>query len=228
MTEQSTSMETSDFIGRPSISSRLAILSFASGLILCCPGTGALAVITGCAALLLGIREPGASWRKFALGGVALGAVGLIALSFLYLGIHGWWEREGRLLYSGPNNALVALDSGSIEGFRAEFIGKGAEAPDADIEAFAGQLEEHFGQFRVCRSTRQDEPPIDGAGPWELGEFEAVFDRGEPPTEARRVPAVIGIERQPSGTLRLTWVLIDPEGARIRYPPLPAEEESDG
>lgn len=227
MTEHPASADASELVGRPSWASRLAILSFASGLILCCPGTGALAIVTGVAALLLGVRESGASWRKFALGGLALGVVGLVSLSFLYLGIHGWWEREGRVLYSGPNNALVALDSGSIAEFRLEFTGKGEGASDAEIEAYRGQLEKHFGRFKVCRSTRQDEPPIEGEGPWELGEYEAVFNQGEPPTEVR-VPAVIGLDRLPSGRLRLTWVLIDPEGARVRYPPDPAKEVSDG
>ena len=227
MMEATDPVSKGELSGRPSLASRLAVISFASGLILCCPGTGALAILTGAGALVLGVREANASWRKFALGGLLLGLLGIVAVAGLYFGVHGWWEREGRVLYSGPNNALVALDAGSLAKFRLEFTGEGADAPDARIEAFARQLEEHFGRFRVCRSTRQASPAIDGPGPWALGEFEAIFDKGDPPTELR-VPAEVGIARLPSGRLRLTWVVIDPDGIRVRYPAKLADEDSDG
>ena len=209
--------------GRPTIASRLAVASFASGLVLCCPGTAALAIVTGTVALLLGVRESNATWRKFAVGGLSLGILGMAVLGGLYFGIHGWWEREGRILYSGPNNALVALDAGSLTTFRAEFDGAGAEASDAEIQAFSQQLTDNFGRFRVCRSTRQTPPDTEGPGPWSLGQYEAVFSKGDPPTEVR-VPAEVGIARLPSGTLRLTWVVLDPDGVRVGYPPQLTEE----
>ena len=203
---------------RPTVASRLAVLSFASGLVVCCPGTGALALVTGALALIIGLGETNVRWRKFAVGGVALGAMSLAIIGVLYFVVHGWWEREGRILYSGPNNALVALERGSSATFKAEFTGAGAAATQDAVESFGTQLREQFGTFRVCRSTRQSEPLLEGPGPWSLGEFEAFFDKGTPPAVVR-VAAEIGITRLPSGTLRLTWVEIDPDGVRLRFPP---------
>ena len=212
---------------RPTMASRLAVLSFASGLVLCCPGTGALALVAGIAALLLGMGEAGASWRKFALGGIGLGAVGLILFMWFYFGVHGWWEREGRILYSGPNNALVALDQGDMAGFRGEFMGPAAELPEEAILAFKAGTLESFGRFRVCRSTRQEPPVREGPGPWTIGEYEAIFFTDDPPSE-RRVPAKIGLDAMPSGTLRLTWIILDPEGDPIGYPERATKEAPDG
>lgn len=217
----------------PTIAARFAILSFASGLVFCCPGTSLLAVVAGATALLMGLREANASWRKFAVGGVLLGLVSLVVLIVLYFVVNEKWEREWRVLYTGPNNALVALDGGSLEGFRAEFTGPAAHGSDADVRAFEGKLREQLGRFGWCRSIRQSPPDLDGSGPWELGEYEATFSSAEDPPWSGTLAARIGIDRLPSGTLRLTWVLIEGKGAhgedvRIRYPPLPFAEAPGG
>lgn len=222
MTTTETIQDDADAL-RPTFASRLAVLSFASGLALCCPGTGALAIVAGTLALVLGLRETDARWRKFAIGGVGLGVVSLVVLGTVYFTVHGWWEREGRVLYSGPNNALVALDQGEITVFRSEFSGPAASASDDAVQQFASELRQQFGTFLVCRSTRQSEPLLEGAGPWSLGEFEAIFKHDTRTTE-QRVPAKIGLTRLPSGTLRLTWVELDAEGVRLRFPAEPTGE----
>ncbi len=77
-----------------SVASRFAVLSFASGLVFCCPGTSLLALISGVIALLIGAREVNASWRKFALGGVLLGLLSLGGLVVVYFLVHEKWEQE--------------------------------------------------------------------------------------------------------------------------------------
>ena len=218
---------------KPTVASRFAVLSFASGLVFCCPGTSLLAILAGVSALLLGMRERGASWRKYAVGGVLLGLGSVTALLILYTVAHGRWEREWRVLYTGPNNALYLLETGSPASFRAEFTGGAADGSDADVEAFRIQLEKDLGQFLRAHSIRQSPPDLDGTGPWELGEFEAFFSKAgaDPPWEGA-VAAKIGINRLPSGTLRLTWVLLEGKGpqgedVRIRYPALGTAEVPD-
>ena len=218
---------------RPSAASRFAVLSFASGLVFCCPGTSLLALLMGALALLIGAREANASWRKFALGGMALGLASLCGLVTVYFVVHEKWEQEWRVLYTGPNNALYALDTGSLDGFRAEFMGPAADRPDAEIQAFQSELNDQLGRFGWSRSIRQSEPDLDGPGPWELGEYEAFFTKeGEHPWSGA-IPVRIGINRLPSGTLRLEWVLIEGTGphdedVRIRYPARPLAEVPGG
>ena len=217
----------------PTVASRFAVLSFASGLVFCCPGTSLLALLTGAAALLIGLREANAAWRKFAIGGMLLGLTSLVVLLLLYFFVHQKWEQEWRVLYTGPNNALVALYAGSPEGFRAEFTGPAATGTDAEIRAFEADLRERLGRFNWCRSIRQTAPELDGPGPWELGEYEAHFTKAQPVPWTGVVPARIGINRLPSGTLRLEWMLIEgvgphDEDVRIRYPAPPFSEAPGG
>ena len=120
------------------LSSRLAVLSFAAGLIFCCPLTGLLAVMTGVAALLIGRAQVSASWRRYAWIGVVLGMSGTVATPLMAWGVSGWWDREGRILFSGPNNALYKLSQNDTEGFLGEFVFKAERPTLASVEAFTG------------------------------------------------------------------------------------------
>ena len=99
------------------IPSRLAVLSFATGLIFCCPGTSIISILSGIAAFIANGIRPATdrSWRKFAVGGMVMGVVSLSSLLWLYDFAHQRWEQEWRLLLTGPNNALFALEEGELE-----------------------------------------------------------------------------------------------------------------
>ena len=217
----------------PSSASRLAVLSFASGLVFCCPGTGILAVLAGLASLVL-LRihpEPAPTWRKYAYGGIILGTVTLCALAWLWSLTSTRWNQEWRLLLTGPNNALVALQEGSLEGFRSEFTGPASEQSDASIQAFASSIEDQLGRFHASRSELTEPPDLPEPPPWDLGGYQASFSNLDQGNWTGDIAARIGIERLPSGTLRLTWILLEGEGpdgvpVRIRYPASPDVEKS--
>ena len=217
----------------PSSASRLAVLSFASGLVFCCPGTGILAVLAGLTSLIL-LRfrpEPEATWRKYAYGGIILGVLTLSALSWMWSLTSTRWNQEWRLLLTGPNNALVALQEGSLEGFRSEFTGPASEGSDAAIEAFSSSIETQLGRFHASRSELTEPPDLPEPPPWDIGGYQATFSHLDQGNWTGEVTARIGIERLPSGTLRLIWILLEGEGpdglpVRIRYPASPDLEKS--
>lgn len=229
-TEQAEQAERADH----SAASRFAVLSFASGLVLCCPGTGLLAILAGITSLVL-LRlkpEPDARWRKYAFGGMALGTVTLVALVSLWSIGSERWDRELRLLLTGPNNALFALQTDDLDGFRAEFAGDGARI---DPDAFASlrkRIQDELGTFDACRSTLTEPPDLPEPPPWSLGGYVATFSHLEKGAWTGGIDATIGIDREPSGRLRMTWFLLEGEGpdgvaVRIRHPHQ-ADMEVDG
>ena len=196
------------------VASRLAVLSFAAGLIFCCPMTGLLAISSGVAALFLGHTQSVASWRKYAWGGILLGLIGTVATPLLAWGVSGWWDREGRILFSGPNNALFALYQGDPEAFLDEFAYEGERPSETAVAAFKSALETRHGTFMRCLS---DQPPeLEGAAPWTLDDYTAQFVSADGISE---VPVSIGLIRTPSDSLSLVWVEVDSESVTsLRFP----------
>lgn len=201
--------------------SRLAVLSFAAGLIFCCPLTGLLAITTGGAALLLGGRHPAVSWRKYAWFGILLGLIGSIATPLMAWGVSGWWDREGRILFSGPNNALYELYQGNPDAFLDEFEFVAERPSLASVAVFQEALVDRHGEFMRCLS---DQPPeLEGASPWTLDDYVAQFKSGEGMAE---VPVSIGLIRTPSDTLTLVWIEFDSESdTPLRFPPTIKESD---
>ena len=133
------------------------------------------------------------------------------------------WEVEWRLLLTGPNNALFALEEGELELFRAEFDGPGATLDDEEIRRFGELVRERFGRFLKSESELDAPPEFEGPPPWRLGGYQTLFTSEEAGEWTGVVNATIGIERLPSGTLKLGWILLEGEGptgedVRIRYP----------
>jgi len=194
--------------------SRLAVLSLAAGLIFCCPLTGLLAVATGGAALFLGHSEEVAPWRRYAWIGIMLGLIGSLLTPLTAWGVSGWWEREGRILFSGPNNALYELYQDGPAGFLDEFEFAGERPSEASAESFKELLQSRHGVFMRCLS---DAPPaLEGASPWSLDEYVAQFKTADGTSE---IPVSIGLIRTPSDTLRLVWIEFDSDSeAPLRFP----------
>ena len=205
------------------LASRLAVLSLAAGLIFCCPITGLLAVVTGGAALFLGRNESVPSWRKYAWGGVLLGMVGLCATPLLAWSVSGWWEREGRILFSGPNNALYELYQDAPEAFLGEFELPSQTAPTLQsAEAFKERLLARHGEF--MRSLSNAPPVLDGPEPWVLQDYVAQFKTTDGISE---IPVTIGLIRTPSDTLKLIWIEFDSDSETpLRFPSM--SKELDG
>ena len=209
----------------PSAASRLAVLSFATGLIFCCPGSSIISILAGSGAFIAhGIRpRPDVSWRKYAIGGICMGLISLVSLFWLYEFAHQRWEQEWRVLLTGPNNALYALQENDLALFRQEFEGPAASLSDEAIQRFATEVREQLGLFQKSESDLDRPPEFEGSPPWELGGFQTVFASEKEGEWAGVVESTIGIEQLQSGTLRLGWILIEGEGptgeaVRIRYP----------
>ena len=212
------------------IASRLAVLSFASGLVLCCPLAGLVAVFTGALALFQGrgaVRDT--SWRRYAWGGLSLGVVGTLAgLISLLVFSHSkdQWEREGRVLFSGPNNALYALSEENHPEFHAEFTGPGAIANEEALSVFKARLANEFGTFLYCNSP--EVVRIEGEGPWTIEGYQAVFASIKDPSIRSDFPCEIEVERLPSGTLRLVRFEIRSDATVIEYPTPSLDEVPQG
>ena len=202
------------------LASRLSAFSLASGLVLCCPLAGIAAVLTGGLALFIG-RDAhiDRSWRRYAWGGVGLGVLGVVlgvVGAILFNQVNSRWEREGRVLFSGPNNALYALFNGDSDAFLQEFTTPGADATPAVMEDLKDRLTTHCGVFISCKAP--EIIVIDGSGPWTLDGYEARFSSLDQGEKASVYPCRIMVKRLPSGTLRLVWMEIPADQVMIRYP----------
>ena len=220
----------SDAERRVQLASKLGVFSLASGLVLCCPLAGLAAFSSGSLALYLGRGSvPDTSWRRYAWGGVGLGLLSLIlglVATIVFSQSRDHWEREGRLLYSGPNNALFALFNDDTEGFLKEFTGTGSEASASGLSNFQGQITSECGSFLYCNAP--DVVVIDGPGPWELDGYQVVFASSEKPGSKSVFPCRIMVKRLSSGTLRLVWMEIQSDQAMIRYPVPESQEARQG
>ena len=136
------------------------------------------------------------------------------------------WEREGRLLFSGPNNALFALYNDDSDGFLMEFTGEGAEASPEVLADLRSLIEARCGAFISCKAP--DVIAIDGSGPWTLEGYDATFASSTAGEENTVYPCRIRVERLPSGTLRLVWMEIQVEPVMIRYPSEAQEARQGG
>lgn len=206
------------------LASRLGALSFATGLLICCPATSFLAVCSGVMGLILGRHDHGAKWKRYALAGVVLGLVGGAGTLAVGFSVRAHWEREGRVLYSGPNNALLALSKDELQVARAEFAGGLASLSDEELAAFAEQLEMTWGNFIAAHSNADEPPELTGSGPW-TETYGATFEHLSKDTqEPERVTILVSAQllrvppSDPRGRLQLGFILLDPDGVRLDLP----------
>jgi hypothetical protein len=125
------------------------------------------------------------------------------------------WER----VEAGPRVALTAGFNGDIPGFKAEFYGDGASAPDDQVQAFINELRQRYGAFvssQFNEASGQSTQPQPG-NPVVPFPYVLTFDQGKVDATA----TIIFADQQ-KGTFinRLQSIVIhDPQRGDVEFPP---------
>jgi len=124
------------------------VLSLVSIILCCAPITATLAIILGLiGVVILGPNSP-KKGRGMALAAVLIGIV-LLTVSIL----GGMWGYRSFIkpIMVGPREALTQGFAGNFSGFKSQFHGAGATAPDVEARAFLDALRSRYGEFQNCR-----------------------------------------------------------------------------
>ncbi len=128
--------------------SGLAIGSLVCSLIVCCPITTVIGPLLGIAALVKIGGNPALKGRGIALAAIVMGIAFTLAQ---VIGGYRFWETFGVPVMKGPRDALTAGFVGDLAGFKDAFYGAGANATDAEAQAFIDELRDRYGEFTGSR-----------------------------------------------------------------------------
>jgi hypothetical protein len=220
----------------PAKTSGLAIGALVCSLIFFCPVTTVLGPILGLIALATIGTNPARKGKGLAVVAILLGV--LLTVGWIYGGykIYG----VGKLFYetveTGPRDALTAGFAGDFDGFKNAFYGPGAQASDAEAQAFIDELRGRYGEFV---GSRMDESRMQGRSTQpQPGEaqmpFPYLLEFTNETVEAEVEIVFADPQAQPQ-TIGEAFInklgyieVLDEERGTLRYPPsLPAEEDGD-
>ncbi len=139
--------------------SGLAISSLIFSIICCLPFTTIPGILLGAVALLSIGKNPALRGRGLAITGIVLGVIFTIGQGLIYPAAWGLVKAWYEVVATGPRDALTAGFADDTAGFRAEFYGSGANATDAEVQAFIDELRARYGAFTDCNLNEQ------GGGP---------------------------------------------------------------
>ncbi|MCZ6734597.1 MAG: hypothetical protein O7C65_02270, partial [Planctomycetota bacterium] len=128
---------------------------------------------------------------------------------------------------TGPRDALTAGFAADLAGFKDAFYGAGANATDAEVQAFIDELRNRYGEFTGSRLDQQGGSAQPAFGqpnvpfPYVL-EFEDVEVRTE-------VEVVFADPASGPGFInKLGYIKVfDDDAGDLTYPPPPADEGSE-
>ncbi len=198
-------IETESLAPRPPWSA-LAVTSFV--LALTCV-LSPLGVLLG---LVATVKRGGKRGLGFAIAAILVGAV----LSVVAYGLGYLTFLSYRLVEKGPRIALTAGFDGDAAGFKAEFHGAGAAAPDESVESFVEQLRSRYGEFAASQQAGPppQQPPM-GQGPMEFP-YRLTFDRGN----ADATVEVIFADPDEGFVWRIGSIEVhDADQGDVRFPP---------
>lgn len=189
--------------------SRLALVSLGLNIPCFLPPFTLAAAILGTAALVRIVRAPRArSGSGFAIAAIVLGVL-------LTLICTPYWWTAGRLMLTGPQDAIHAAMLGDHDEVRSAFVGEGAAADDAEIDAFARELDSRFGPLIDARPERSSGEPRRRGRTWTVP-YRLRFERQAVIAEVEITTWDPAKERS---TLRLVSIRIPGEGAApLRFP----------
>ena len=135
--------------------SRLAISSLICSIICCLPFTTIPGILLGAGALLSIGKNPALRGRGLAITGIVLGVIFTIGQVLIYPAIWGVFKDSMEVVEAGPRDALTAGFADDPAAFKAEFHGTGANATDAEVQAFVDELRDRYGAFVGSRFNEQ-------------------------------------------------------------------------
>jgi hypothetical protein len=144
--------------------SGLAISSLICSLICCLPFTTIPGILLGAVALVSIGKNPALKGRGLAFTGIVLGVLFTIGQVVIYPVAWKFIKTSMEAVAAGPRDALTAGFAGDVAGFKAEFYGSGANATDAEAQAFIDELRDRYGAYIGTRFNEQAGGPQPGFG----------------------------------------------------------------
>jgi len=135
--------------------SRLAIGSLVCSLICCVPVTTIPGILLGIVAMISIGNNPARKGKGLAVAGILLGVIFTAGQAYVYPKIIEFAGETFELVMNGPNDALVSGFAGDPVAFKSNFYGRGAQATDAEAQAFIDTLRSRYGEFQGCQFDEQ-------------------------------------------------------------------------
>jgi hypothetical protein len=194
-----------------------AVASLLVSIAACCPFiSSVLAILMGVRALIEIRANPMVKGRNYAIAGIIIGVVTILAWSS---GAR-WWHVHARLpLISGPQAELRRGLGGDVLGFKAGFHGHGALTDDAEAAAFLRHLSTRYGDLVGIEQSDagRDAPAPTGPAVIRIT-YLLRFQRCQVQAEAAFV--TFGPARVvPDPVFKWKWIrVIDPDRGDLIYP----------
>lgn len=195
------------------VTSPWAIASLMCSLVVVCPLATLLGPLIGLKAIAEIRARPGLKGTPLALAGIAIG----LAVTIMWVGSLFWLNSSVRQpIVRGPVNELQAGFRGDPTGFKAGFVGSGAEMPDEHAVTFINELTRRYGPFRAMEINENAVLDPDASEIQDyLVSYVMTFDRAVVEAQAAFVPFE---DMRPVGKWR--WIVIkDDELGDFAYPP---------
>lgn len=200
----------------PPRTSGLAVGSLVCSLIFCCPITTLLAPFLGLAAIVSIGNNPMRRGKGLALAGILLGIIFTAIWAVALVWIGGYAKEAFAMVEGGPREALTAGFNGDIAGFKAQFHGDGATAPDDQARAFLDELRKRYGGFvssQMSESGRTNPQPGNPVVPFP---YILTFDNGNVDATVE----IVFADQQTGGFINKLGSIVvhDPQRGDLTYP----------
>jgi len=196
--------------------SGLAIGSLVCSLICCVPVTTIPGILLGIAAMVSIGNNPARKGKGLAVAGILLGVIFTAGQVYVYPKVVDLAGEIFELIVNGPNDALVAGFAGDPAAFRSKFYGTGAQAHDAEAQAFIDTLRSRYGEFQSCHFDEQAQPSSTVGQPNTVLPFILKFENATVDADAQ----IIWLdERTGDKVFKFGWVIVrDADLGDLRYP----------
>lgn len=207
--------------GEPALSGRktsgLAVASLVCSLICCIPPLPLIGLLLGVGGVISIGNNPARKGKGLAIAGIILGLVFTVAHAILVPLGYKFYKVSTELVMNGPSGALAAGFAGDIAGFKGDFHGAGASAPDAEAAAFIEALRDRYGNLVGCSFNPNGPPPQQNFGkpsvpfPYVLHFDNATVDC---------TTEIVFSDAQKGGfIMKLGWITVhDPDQGDLTYP----------
>lgn len=213
--------------------SGLAIGSLVCSLICCVPVTTIPGILLGIGAMVSIGNNPAKKGKGLAIAGILLGVIFTGGQAYVYPKAIDFVRKSYEMVITEVNDTLADGFTGDSVAFKSHFYGTGAQATDAEAQAFIDMLRSRYGEFQGCALNEQVQASPSFGQPSSVFPYVLTFDDATVDAEAQIIWAD---ERTGEIVFKLGWVTVtDPDLGNLRYPlkmppvpsPPPAPEPPD-
>ncbi len=198
--------------------SGLAIGSLVCSLICCVPVTTIPGILLGIGAMISIGNNPARKGRGLAVAGILLGVIFTAGQAYVYPKVIDFAGKTFELVMNGPNEALAVGFANDPVAFKSHFYGTGAQATDAEAQAFIATLRSRYGEFQSCHYNEQVQTTPAFGQPSSVFPYILTFDNA---TLDANVQIIWFDKRTDSMVYKVGWMTVkdpDPDLGDLRYP----------